>query len=155
MTNSPSYVTEEGLEKVKQELDTLRNVKRKEIAERIERAKEMGDLSENAEYASAREEQAFLEGHVLELEAIVQNALIITHTKGNADAVEVGSVVTVESESGTRAYTIVGSNEADPLKGKISNASPLGEAFLGKRVGETVEVHAPKGVMRYTILSIE
>ncbi|MDO8581906.1 MAG: transcription elongation factor GreA [bacterium] len=155
MASSPSYVTQEGLQNVKEELDELRNVRRKEIAERIERAKEMGDLSENAEYSSARDEQAFLEGRILELEDLLRNAVVINHTKGS-DFVEVGSVVTVQSEDAlTREYTIVGSNEAAPLKGKISHQSPLGEAFLGKRVNDVVEVHAPKGVIRYTILGIE
>ncbi len=154
MTTGPSYITQEGLEKIQQELDELRTVKRKEIIVRIEKAKEMGDLSENAEYTSAREDQGFLEGRVLELEALLKNAIVVNHTKG-ADVVEIGSVVRVQSDSGTREYTIVGSNEADPLKGKISNASPLGEAFLGKRVNDVVEVSAPKGIIQYTVLGIE
>ena len=154
MTTPQSYLTQEGLEKLQKELDELRNVKRKEIAQRIEYAKEMGDLSENAEYASARDDQAFLEGRVLELDNLLRNATVINHTKG-VDVVEIGSVVRVQSETGTREYTVVGSNEADPLKGKISHASPLGEAFLGKRMNDVVEVHAPKGIMRYTILGIE
>lgn len=155
MGSSPSYVTQEGLQKGKEELDDLKNVRRKEIAERIERAKEMGDLSENAEYTSAREEQAFLEGRIIELEELLRNAVVIHHTKG-ADFVEVGSVVTVQTENALmREYTIVGSDEANPLQGKISHQSPLGEAFLGKRVNDVVAVNAPKGVMRYTILEIE
>ncbi|MBI4281587.1 transcription elongation factor GreA [Candidatus Uhrbacteria bacterium] len=154
MTTGPSYVTQEGLEKIEQELHELRTVKRKEIIVRIEKAKEMGDLSENAEYTSAREDQGFLEGRILELDALVKNAIVVNHTKG-ADMVEIGSVVRVQSSGGMREYTIVGSNEADPLKGKISNASPLGEAFLGKRVNDVVEVNAPKGVVHYTILGIE
>lgn len=155
MVDTPTtYITVEGLEKAKTELEQLKNIKRKEIAERIERAKELGDLSENAEYASAREEQAFTEGRILELDNIVRNAEIINHTKGG-DAVEVGSTVKVQIDGQSREYTIVGANEADPLKGKISNASPLGEAFLGKRVNDVVEVNAPKGLMRYTILGIE
>ena len=154
MTTSSPFLTQEGLEKIQQELDTLRNVKRKEVTERIEKAKEMGDLSENAEYTSAREDQGFLEGHILELEALLKNAVVVNHTKG-ADVVEIGSVVKVQLDGSARDYTIVGSNEADPLRGKISHASPLGEAFLGKRVNDVVEVHAPKGIIRYTILSIE
>lgn len=155
MASSPSYVTQEGLQKVKEELDELRNVRRKEVAERIERAKEMGDLSENAEYTSAREEQAFLEGRILELEDLLRNAVVITHTKGS-HIVEVGSIVTVQSENAlTREYTIVGSDEANPLQGKISHESPLGVAFLGRNINDVVEVHAPKGIMRYTILRIE
>ena len=148
------YLTEEGLVKAKKELDELRTVKRKEIVERIARAKEMGDLSENAEYASAREDQSFTEGRILELESLIRNATVISHAK-NSETIELGSVVKVQIDGMTREYTIVGSNEADPLRGKISNASPLGEAFLGKRLGDVVTVQAPKGEMRYTILGIE
>lgn len=155
MVSSQSYVTKEGLQRMREELDEARNIRRKEVAERIERAKEMGDLSENAEYTSAREEQAFLEGRILELETLLRNAVVISHAKGT-DSVEVGSIVKAQSsDGGVREYTIVGSDEADPLKGKISHASPLGEAFLDKRVADVVEVHAPKGIIRYTILSIE
>lgn len=149
-----AYVTKEGLEKLKEELSTLKTAKRREIAERIQQAKELGDLSENAEYVEAKNEQAFTEGRILEIEEIVRNALIIpNHNVG--DVVKIGSSVTSSVGDTTATYVIVGSNESDPAAGRVSNESPIGSAFLGKRAGEKVEVQTPRGVAVYTILGIK
>lgn len=151
---TPLYVTEEGIQKAKQELQSLLQ-KRREIAKRIEAAKEMGDLSENAEYAQAKEEQGFVEGKIIELEKLLENAIVVNHAKGTTTVVEIGSCVVVQSNQGKQEYTIVGSSEADPLKGKISQASPLGEAFLGKKANDVVEVETPRGKTQYTIVAFE
>jgi len=147
-----NYITKEGLEKAKKELSELKNVRRKEVASRIEIAKDMGDLSENAEYNEAKEEQGFVEGRIAELEALVPNAIIIE--RANADSVTIGCTVRVETNGKEREYTIVGASEADPVKGKISNESPLGTAFLGKAAGDSVEVRVPSGKIVYHIISI-
>ena len=146
------YITQEGLEKLKEELKDLK-AKRQGIAERIEEAKSLGDLSENAEYAQAREEQSFNEGRVVELEELVKNATIITHQTG--DTISIGCTIETESDAVERVFTIVGSEEASPLEGRISNESPLGKAFLGHRAGETVEVKIPKGMVSYKIRAIK
>lgn len=148
------YVSKEGLEKFKQELQDLINVKRKEVVERIERAKELGDLSENAEYAAAKDEQAFIEGRIIELQDMIGRAEVINGS-GRVDIVHVGSKVVVKTNGDTIEYEIVGVAEADPLTGKISNESPLGGAFLGRRVGDKVQIQVPKGLVTYTILEIK
>jgi len=148
------YVSKEGLEKFKQELDELMNVKRKEIIERIERAKELGDLSENAEYAAAKDEQAFTEGRIIELQDMIGRAEIINGS-GKVDLVRVGSKVKVKTDGTETEYEIVGVAEADPLTGKISNESPLGRAFLGRKIGDKVQIQIPKGTVVYTILEIK
>lgn len=148
------YVSKEGLEKFKQELDELTNVKRKEIIERIERAKELGDLSENAEYAAAKDEQAFTEGRIIELQDMITRAEVI-NGDGRIDLVRVGSKVKVKTDDTETEYEIVGVAEADPLSGKISNESPLGRSFLGKKRGDEVQIQVPKGVFTYTILEIK
>ncbi|MBI5465943.1 MAG: transcription elongation factor GreA [Candidatus Kerfeldbacteria bacterium] len=149
-----AYVTKEGLQKLKEELKELKTVKRKEIAWRIQEAKELGDLSENAEYAEAKNEQAFIEGRIIEIENMLKNVAVIT--SGQADGfVRVGSTITLKYDSSERQYTIVGSNEADPSKGLISNESPLGQAFLGCKVGDTVDVKVPAGVVKYKIVAIK
>ena len=147
------YVSKEGLEKFKQELEDLVNVKRKEIIERIERAKELGDLSENAEYAAAKDEQAFTEGRILELQDMITRAEIINGS-GKVDLVRVGSKVKVKSDGVETEYEIVGVAEADPVAGKISNESPLGRSFLGRRIGDKIQIQIPKGMVTYTILEI-
>lgn len=147
------YVSREGLEKFKQELEDLVNIKRKEIIERIERAKELGDLSENAEYAAAKDEQAFTEGRILELQDMIARAEII-NGDGRIDIVRVGSKVKVKSDGTETEYEIVGVAEAEPLAGKISNESPLGRSFLGKKRGDKVQIQVPKGMVDYTILEI-
>ncbi len=154
MSDQKVYVSREGLEKFKQELNDLVTVKRKEVIERIERAKELGDLSENAEYAAAKDEQAFIEGRILELQDIITHAELI-NGGGKVDVVQVGSKVRVKNNGEEAEYEIVGVAEADPLAGKISNESPLGRAFLGKRVGDSVQIQVPKGMVTYTILEIK
>lgn len=148
-----AYLTREGLAKLKIELKELKSVKRKEIAARIQEAKELGDLSENAEYAEAKDQQGFTEGRIIELENVIKNATVISDD-ATGGVVQIGSTMMLKVESGEKQYTIVGSNEADPAKGLISNESPLGQAFLGRKVGETVEVKVPKGVVKYKIVKI-
>lgn len=146
------YVSEEGLEKLKNELQELKTVKRQDIAARLEHAKTLGDLSENAEYQEAKEEQSLVESQIAELEDTIRNAVLI---KGHrTDQVTVGSTVRVRSDNGEESYTIVGSEEANPAQGKISNESPIGKAFLGHKVGESVEVKTPAGVTMYSIVDI-
>ncbi len=148
-----TYLTKEGLEIFKKEFEELTVVKRKEIARRIAEAKELGDLSENAEYASARDEQAFVENRIVELENIIRTAVIIGEPKSH-NQVEFGCRVKVESNGAKREFLIVGSQEVDPGQGKISNESPLGRAFLGKKVGDVVEVEVPVGRVRFRIVEI-
>jgi len=145
------FITKEGFEKLKKELDELKNVRRKEIAERIEIAKDMGDLNENAEYHEAKDEQGFVEGRIAELEIMLPNAVIIE--RGNDGCIGVGNTVRVSVKGKEKEYTIVGANEADPIVGRISNESPLGQAFIGKRAGDTVEVTAPSGKLLYHVIS--
>jgi len=140
---------------LKNELNDLINVERKKIAERIQEAKELGDLSENAEYATAKEEQSFLEMRIMEIDSVIKNAVLIDEQSPSKNIVNVGSTVRFEDEAGQmREYQIVGSREADPCAGKISNESPIGRAFLGKKIGETVEFQAPKGAVKFKILDI-
>lgn len=147
-------LTPEGLEKLNQELKTLVNDKRKEVIERIREAAAHGDLSENADYAQAREEQSFIEGRIQEIEDIIKNAEIIS-TGSHRNNVSVGSTIVVKINGQERKYTIVGSNEANPKEGKISNESLVGKSLLGKKTGEKFQVSAPAGEMDYEIVSIE
>ncbi len=154
--NNQIYITQEGLVKLKKELDNLINVERKKMADRIQEAKELGDLSENAEYSAAKEEQSFLEMRIIELDSIIKNAILIEDDHHSKTIVGVGSSVCFSDEAGQkREYQIVGSQEADPGAGKISNESPIGRSFLGKKVGETVSFQAPKGLVQFKILSIK
>jgi len=156
MSESKIYITQQGLEKIKQQLDDLINIERKNIAQRIQEAKELGDLSENAEYSSAKEDQAFLEMKIAELENTLKNAEIIKNNINSNGVVRVGSTVKFKDEAGeTKEYTIVGSHEADPTQGNISNESPIGRAFLGKQKDEIVKFQAPKGVVEFKILGIK
>ncbi len=152
--NQGTYLTQEGLAKLQDELKELKNVKRKEVADRIQQAKELGDLSENAEYVEAKNEQGFIEGRILGLENMVRNAIVV-HNKGGYDTVQIGSTISIESGEILTVYSIVGSNEADPAHGKISNESPLGNAFLGKHIGDSVDVNTPSGKRTYIIKAIE
>ena len=148
-----SYLTQEGLGKLKEELKSLVKVKRPELAQRIKSARDMGDISENSEYDAAREEQAFIEGRISELEEIVKNAVVSSNSvKG---IVSVGSKVTVHIDGDKEIFHIVGAPEANPAEKKISHESPLGSALLGKKVGDKFEVEAPVGKLNYTILKIE
>lgn len=149
----PHYISADGLEKIKAELHQLKTIKRKEIAERIKEAKELGDLSENAEYVDAKDEQAFIEGKILELEELVKNAAVIQNQQGSS-VVQVGSRIQVKNSAGESIFHIVGSKEADPAAGRISNESPLGQALVSRRAGETVTVQTPKGPIPYTIIKI-
>jgi transcription elongation factor GreA len=132
----------------------LVHVRRREIAARIQEAKELGDLSENAEYAEAKNEQAFNEGRIEELESTLKHAVVIDEQANSTGFVQVGSVVEASANGQTMKLSIVGSNEADPLTGRISNESPLGQALLGQAVGAAVKVLTPKGEILYTIQSI-
>ena len=153
---SNKYISKEDLEKLKTELQELKTAKRKEITERIEEAKSLGDLSENAEYIEAREAQAFNESRIRELEELVKNALIIDEAKKGGAVVEVGNTVEVIKSTGEKiSYTIVGSSGADPSQNKISNESPLGKAFLQRMPGEEVEVITPLGKQKFKILNIK
>ncbi len=153
MTGGPIYVSSDKLEQMKKELHYLKTQKRREIAARIEKAKELGDLSENAEYAEAKDEFSFTEGRILELEDAIPRAEVIE--AGSAkDQVAIGSRVKVTVNGKEKEFNIVGSTEADPVKGCISNESPIGLALIGKKPGETAEVRAPSGPIRYQITAI-
>lgn len=147
------YLTQERLEELKAELDNLKNTRRAEVADRLKRAKELGDLSENSEYIEAREEQAHVEARIFELEEMVKNARVIQRPV-NADKVQMGSIVEVERGGNNFKFTIVGSNEARPEAGLISNESPLGRAFFGRKAGEEVKVKTPAGEAAYKIVKI-
>lgn len=150
----PYYITEAALKELKSELEMLRTKKRLEIAERLKEAKAMGDLSENAEYQEAKEAQAFIEGRIVELEDLIRRAAVIKK-RSDSERVLVGSTVEVRDGIKRRKFTIVGPEEADPVKGLISNESPLGASFLGKRIGEEVSVNTPGGVRKYKIVVIQ
>ena len=153
MNNKPTYVSREGLERLRSELDEMIAVRRPEVAARISEAKEHGDLSENAEYEEAKNEQAFVEGRIAELEHKIKNAVIIDEER-STEHVSIGATVEVDSEDGPISFTIVGSTEARPADGRISNESPVGRALLGKKVGEKVVVKVPAGDVVYTVRSI-
>ena len=148
------YLTKERLSELEQELETLKHQSRLEVAEHLKRAKEYGDLSENAEYAQAREEQNQVETHIFELENLLKRAVIIKKHEGS-DTVLVGSKVTVKTNGTVREFTIVGSNESSPEEGRISNESPIGKALLGKKVGDSVVITIPSGQATYQIGKIE
>jgi transcription elongation factor GreA len=147
------YVSQAKLDELKAELEVFKTERRREVADRLREAKELGDLSENTAYDEARLEQERVETRIVELEEMIKHAQIITHTKG--DTVSIGSTVSVKKGTKTASYEIVGSEEADPLEGKISNESPLGKAFLGAKKGDKVSVITPSGVMHYEIESIK
>lgn len=147
-------ISQEGYEKLKKELDYLINVKRKEIAERIGKAKDMGDLSENAEYTEAKDAQAFNEGQIAKLTQMVKNLTVVKNGNKSGE-VGMGSKITALSNGIEKYYTIVSFNEADPAQGKISNESPLGKAFLSKKAGDKVQVNTPKGITSYKIVKVE
>jgi len=149
-------MTKEGKLKLEQELEQLKTVKRKEVVERIKIARSFGDLSENSEYDSAKEEQAFVEGRITTIENMIRNAKIIEGNDTNTDTVSLGKSVTfVELPNGDEeTYSIVGSVEADPFEGKISNDSPIAKSLIGKRVGDKVSIMTPGGEMSVKIVSI-
>jgi len=150
-------LTKEGFEKLERELDDLKSVHRREVNDRIRQAKEFGDLSENAEYEDAKQEQAFIEGRILKLESMIRNARLIDDLEYAADEVHLGSTVKVKDlkTSSAHEFSIVGSAEADPVNARVSNESPLGRALIGHKKGETVDVSTPRGVVKYKIESIK
>ena len=151
----PVYVTQEGLEKMKAELDELINEKRPALAERLRFAIKQGDLSENADYIQAKEEQGFLEGKIRELQRNIRNAELIVESEGAKDKAVLGTHVTVKEDGfEPETYHLVGSTEADPSAGKISHESPLGRALLGHKVGDIVDVKAPAGTLEFEIVDI-
>lgn len=154
--NNVVYLTEEGIQKIKEELQHLKTAKRAEISERLEAAISHGDLSENADYDYAKQEQAFVEGRIKDLEDSLRRAQVISHD-GRADKVRVGSTVTIVEEGldDAETYTIVGVHEANPSNGLISNESPIGRALLNARRGQVVTVVTPSGETRFSIKSIE
>lgn len=147
------YISSQKLKELKKELQELK-IKRNEISRRIQEAQDRGDITESAEYVEAKEVQAFNEGRIQELEQIINDAVVISKKK-NCSLVEVGCQVIVKGKSGKREFTIVGSEEADPITGKISNESPLGRVFLGKKKGDEVVAQTPKGRVHYKILEIK
>jgi transcription elongation factor GreA len=153
MAGKLQYLSPEGHEKLQNELQELKTVRRRETADKIETAKALGDLSENAEYQEAKTEMAFIEGRIREIEEILKNVSIIED--GGSDIIRVGSTIEAEIKGEKRQFKIVGSNEADPIKGFISNESPLGSAFIGHEAGDDVEVETPGGNQSYTILGVE
>ncbi len=151
-------VTKEGLAKLKDELKNFEEVRRKEVADRLKEAISYGDLSENSEYEEAKNEQAFVEGRIIELQKMIENAQIITDSKAKADSIQIGTTVTVQNlteHDDPETYTIVGSTEADPTEHKISNESPIGAALLGKHKGDTFKVKVPAGVFEYKVVKIK
>lgn len=155
MNSKKVYLTQKGLDDHKKEYEDLVKVKRHEVVERLSSAREMGDLSENAEYTAAREELAFIDGRIEELENLLKQVVIIEgtgHHKGKT--VDLGSVVTVKVKGKNEVFTLVGEWEADPTEKKISHESPLGKALIGKAVGDDIEVEAPVGKMVYTVVEI-
>lgn len=150
---SDQIISQEGYEKLEKELKECIN-KRHEIANRIEVAKELGDLSENAEYAEAKETQAFNEGKIAELSAFLKNLTVVKH-QGDKNQISIGSKITVISNDKKRDFIIVSFNEANPAEGKISNESPLGIAFVGRKKGDEILVNTPRGEVKYKIISIK
>lgn len=151
----PEYITAEGLRHLEEELEELRTSRRREVAEYLKRATEVGGTVDNAEYEDAKRQQASVEGRIMDLEKLLQNSVAVPDHESPPEAVEVGATVTVTGESGARAeYTVVGSHEADPLQGRISYESPVGSALMGKRVGEQAEAKTPAGLLRFTIEKI-
>lgn len=152
-----SFLTREGYTKLQEELEYLRTKKREEIANRLHEAMEGGELIENAEYEAAKNEQAFVEGRIKELEILLATARVIDEGAHQAaGAIQVGSTVTIQEENlEPEVYTIVGAAEANPVNGKISNESPLGKALLNRKAGERVQVDAPQGSFTVNILKVE
>lgn len=151
-----SYLTAEGLEKLREELEELKGPAREALAQRLRSAIQMGDLSENADYIKAKEDQSFLEGRIQELEAALQNVIIIDELDLNPNEINIGNKVTFQEEDyPPECYFLVGSKEADPVNGRISHKSPIGEALIGHAVGDLVIAETPNGTFEMKILKIE
>ena len=157
MSEKPAYLTRDGRAKLEAELEELVTSGRKQVAERIGAAKELGDISESGEYEDAKNQQAHLEGRIREIKGILSRAQLIDEENGHGNEVRVGSTVTVriDGEDDEETWTIVGSAEAKPGAGKISNESPIGSALLGKRVKQKATVQTPSGMMKLTIMKIQ
>lgn len=157
MAEKEVLLTPAGLQKLEEELEHLRTVKRKEVAERIKTAIEYGDISENSEYDDAKNEQAFIEGRIITLEKMLRNVRVIDNSEVDTDTVSIGSTIKVKDlEFGdVLEYLIVGSAEADPIENKISNESPVGRALLGKKKGDVIDVNVPAGVLQFKVLEIK
>ena len=156
MAEKEIFLTRDGLAKLEEELEYLRTVRRQEVAEKIQQAKELRSSVISPEYEEAKNEQGFVEGRILEIERIIKSAKIIHHEAVPSDVVQLGSTVMVRLQDGNEEYyTIVGSAEANPGEGKISNESPMGKALLGRRVGDKVKVAAPAGVLKLRIVEIK
>jgi transcription elongation factor GreA len=154
MTQQPTYLTQEGEKKLRAELAELTGPRREELALRLRSAIQMGDLSENADYHKAKEDQAFLEGRIQEIEAVLRTAVVVQKT--HSDVVTVGSHVTVQEDNfDPEAYDLVGAKEADPRNGKISNESPIGRALMDHKVGDVIEAETPGGKIKFKILKVE
>ena len=154
MPDDRIYLTAEGAAKLRKELEELKGPRRLEMADRLRKAVRQGDLSENADYISAKEQQAFLEGRILELESVLRNATIVER-KASSEQVEIGStVVVLEQDDSRSTFQIVGAKEANPRAGKISHVSPIGKALLGKKVGQSAEATTPGGPIRFKVLEI-
>lgn len=154
--NDPIYLTAQGAQRLKKELSELKGPAREEIARRLRSAIQMGDLSENADYHKAKEDQGFLEGRIQELEYLLKNATIVAESSAPREVVEVGATITIQEENyPPEIYLMVGAKEADPRNGKISNESPIGRALMGNRVGDVVVAETPGGSITFTILKID
>ena len=156
MSENPTFLTREGLAKLEEELDYLKSTKRKEVAERIKIAVSYGDLSENAEYDAAKDEQAFVESRIVQLEKMMRNVRIIEPGSEDKSMVNIGMTVKLKEipDGDVETYTIVGTQESDPLEGKISNESPLGANLIGRSVGERVTINTPGGQLEFEIVEI-
>ena len=152
--NKKIYLTKEGLAELKREYDEIVNKKRPDVLTRVTQARNMGDLSENAEYVSAREELTFIDGRIDELEILLKQAVVIRDSKTPTQAIKLGSTVTLNDGGKKEVFTVVGEWEADPMNKKISHQSPLGKVLIGKKGGEKVEVEAPAGKLTYSIIEI-
>ena len=152
MSDKPVYVSKEGLEKLREELAHLKTVKKPEVAKRIEEAKELGDLKENAEYHDAKDQMGWVMSRIIKIESDIGHAQIVEKTSG--DTIGIGSRVKVRYGEKEKNMSVVGATEADPIQGLISNDSPLGQALIGKKVGQDVEIEVPAGKITYTILEV-
>ncbi len=151
-----SYLTADGLKRLQQELDFLKGPSREQLSKRLRAAIEQGDLSENADYIQAKEEQGFLEGRIQELDRILSNVIIIENVEKNTNEISIGDFITIQEDGfPAEKYQMVGPKEADPINGRISHESPIGRALLGHHVGEEIVAETPNGAIRFKILKIE
>lgn len=155
MDRKKVFLTEEGFSELKKEFEDLTKKRRIDVVKRVSSAREMGDLSENAEYQAARDELSFIDGRIEELEEILKKVTIITDQTTRGGDIQLGSMVTLNLKGKQEDYMLVGEWEADPVEKKISHVSPLGKALLGKKIGETIEVQAPAGKVVYTVIAVK